>query len=236
MRRVVSQAPSMPKTTWFSCTPSCISSAPAAMRASSCSARAGMIASRSGERARERRLLDREPVGVGRRHDELARARTGRGCRSARAGSRRATRERPTRADRLQQRLAVDLVQLRPRRRRAAAGSPRTSTCAGGSSPSRPSISSTDSSLCCSIETSDVRQRAHDVEQQPARARRPRPRRRRPPRATCAARAPCRSRRARAARPRRCSRIPPSTSTAVRVETRACDQRELLGKHVLGDA
>ncbi len=41
------------------------------MRTSSWSARAGMIASRSGPPAGQGRLLDREPVRVGRSHDEL---------------------------------------------------------------------------------------------------------------------------------------------------------------------
>ena len=48
IRRVVSHASPAPKITWFSFTPSWICSAPAAIRPSSSSARAGMIASSSG--------------------------------------------------------------------------------------------------------------------------------------------------------------------------------------------
>ena len=70
MRRLVSQTSPAPKMTWFSWTPSRTSSLPAARRASSWSARAGMIASRSAPPVVELRLLDREPVGVRRRHHE----------------------------------------------------------------------------------------------------------------------------------------------------------------------
>ena len=48
MRRVVSQTPPVEKSTWFSCTPSEISSPSPGMRASSCSARLGTMASSSG--------------------------------------------------------------------------------------------------------------------------------------------------------------------------------------------
>ena len=48
MRRVVSQVSPVPKTTVLSLTPIAIVSVPAAIRCSSVSARAGMIASRSG--------------------------------------------------------------------------------------------------------------------------------------------------------------------------------------------
>ena len=48
MRRLVSHTSPAEKITWFSWTPSSTSSLPAAMRTSSWSARAGMIASRSG--------------------------------------------------------------------------------------------------------------------------------------------------------------------------------------------
>ena len=47
MRRVVSHTSPAEKMTWFSCTPTPISSTSPAMRASSCSARLGMIASSS---------------------------------------------------------------------------------------------------------------------------------------------------------------------------------------------
>ena len=186
--------------------------------ASSPSARAGTIASSSGTVPSSARLLDREPVRVGRGHHELARLEAHRTPVSTGRDSSRDA-ERLTRATVLEQRLAVDLVTLARPRPRAAAGSPRRCRCAAGSSPCRSGSRPPPSSGLCSIVTSRVRQQAREVEQQPARARRPTPRLAPARRATCAARAPCRSRRARACRPRPRSRIPARICTVVRVET-----------------
>ena len=65
----------------------------------SSSARAGTIASSLGHRAVDRRLLVREPVRVGRGHDQLAVAEADEDARSARAAPRRATTARPTRRE-----------------------------------------------------------------------------------------------------------------------------------------
>ena len=77
MRRVVSQTPSVAKSTWFSCTPISISSPEPAMRASSCERAARDDRLELGHGSLENvGLLHREPVRVGRRHDELAAPRT----------------------------------------------------------------------------------------------------------------------------------------------------------------
>ena len=76
MRRVVSQVPSTPKTTWFSWTPSSNEPPVLTNRRSSSSARAGTIASSSGTGALDGRLAVRQAVRIGRRHHELAVAET----------------------------------------------------------------------------------------------------------------------------------------------------------------
>ena len=134
------------------------------MRASSCSARLGTIASSSGTVPLERRLLDGEPVRIGRRHDELAARELDEdaGEHRARLVTRRGARDAP---DRLEQRLAVDRERRAPRRARAAAGSPRGCTCAACSSRSRRDVHDRlrrlvlDRHLVCRQQARDVGER-----------------------------------------------------------------------------
>jgi hypothetical protein len=71
MRRDVSHVPSIPKSTWFSCTPSS-SVPPAARRLTSSSARLRRRSPRARAPCRRSASLVREPVRVGRCHHELA--------------------------------------------------------------------------------------------------------------------------------------------------------------------
>ena len=71
MRRDASQTSPAEKMTWFSCTPTPISSTSPAMRASSCQRAARDDRLEVCGSAAKRRLLDREAVRVGRGHDEL---------------------------------------------------------------------------------------------------------------------------------------------------------------------
>ena len=102
-----------------------------------------------GQRALERRLLDREPVGVGRRHHELAalEADEDPGQHRPRLVARGGAADP---ADRLEQRLALDGARRESRRPRAAAGSPRGRRCAAVARA--PEVTcTTDSSGRCSI-------------------------------------------------------------------------------------
>ena len=123
MRRVVSQVPSTPKTTWFSWTPSSIVPPAVVSRRSSSSARAGTIASRSGDGPSSGRLLVREPVRVGRRHHELAVAEPDED--PGQHGPRLVARDRPAHARR---------ASRAARRRRACAATRRSTSGSRGKS------------------------------------------------------------------------------------------------------
>ena len=71
MRRLVSQTAPAEKMTWFSWTPSSISSVPLAMRTSSCKRTGRNDRLELRPSGRERRLLDRKAIRVRRGHDEL---------------------------------------------------------------------------------------------------------------------------------------------------------------------
>ena len=135
------------------------------MRASSSSARAGTIASSSGASPSIGVSLTDEPVRVGRGHHELARPRSGRGCRSAPGATRRATRSarpaRPSRAAPRGRRVNVPTASTSGRRGKSSA----LYVCSG-SSPSPQSTRTTPSSARCSIVHLGVRQQPHEVEQQ----------------------------------------------------------------------
>ena len=186
------------------------------MRASSWSARAGMIASSSGSVAVDRRLLDREPVRVGGGHHDLARLEPDEDPGEDRAAlvTRRAAADP---RDRLDERVAVDRVQ----RQRLDVGQPRKVFRRVRVQAVRrgPDVTTTTaSSGRCSIDTSlSGSERAMSSSRRPGTTTVPSP-------ATCAS-TDARSETSMSVAAR-CNRpasarswIPPSTSTAVRVET-----------------
>ena len=184
----------MPKTTVFSLTPSATVSVPAAMRCSSVSARAGMIASRSGPACSSSRLLEREPVRVGGGHEQPRALEPHLDPRQHRP--RLVLRRRARNAvDRLEQRGRRDRVRRRGRST-GAAGSPRPRR---RSASTRSSRSRSARRLPRAGTRSSPRPRAAVARGRrgASRGRRPRCRLRPSPAASCAARAPCRWRRAR---------------------------------------
>ena len=166
MRRVVSQVPSAPKTTWFSCMPSCISSAPVAMRAELLQRAGRDDRLEVGERAGDGRLLDGEPVRVGRGHHDLARLEAHENAREHRPAL--VTRRAPSDPrDRLDERVAVDRVQ----RADVDLGQTREVLARVGVQPVGRSARRDDHHrLVGMVLERDlaVRQRPGDVEQQPA--------------------------------------------------------------------
>ncbi len=106
-----------------------------------------------GQRAGKRGLLDGQPVGVRRGHDELARLEAHEDARENRAAlvaRRRATDPR----DGLEEHLGVHLLQRYGVEVRAGSGSPRRHRCGCGTSRAPLVITSTDSSGRCSSVTS----------------------------------------------------------------------------------
>ena len=195
MRRVVSTASSVRNATWFSCTPSSSCVAPPAMRASSVSARAGMIASSSCvEPARSvsltASLYESVAAITSLPGSKRARIPVSTGTRLVARGRARDLR------DRLEQRLRVDVEDLRVVDLRQARKVLRAVRVQADSSPCRRRRSAR-------LPRRDARaappRRAAAAQGRPAggRARRPSLRLRPAPRATCAATAPCRSQRGR---------------------------------------